>query len=186
MDRRSVSDRHLLIVDKDNRHLYELFNVFYDGTQWHAGSGAFFDMNRNDRRPEGWTSADAAGLAILPGLVRYDEAYGTEEIKHAFRVHGPCYKRVRLSGIAASRIDDRRVAYGRETSTEGDQGSLRVSACAPANLSAMQRYGLIVADNGTDMYVTGEYNEKWSNDVLNPAFRALTASDFEVITLGYK
>ena len=57
----------MLIVDRDNRHLYELYNVFFDGTQWHAGSGAFFDMNTNGRRPDTWTSADAAGLAILPG-----------------------------------------------------------------------------------------------------------------------
>jgi hypothetical protein len=60
--------------------------VFYDGAQWHAGSGAFFDMNTNGRRPDGWTSADAAGLAILPGLVRYDEVFGPNEINHAFRV----------------------------------------------------------------------------------------------------
>ena len=75
VDLRASSDRHTLIVDKDNKYLYELYNVFYDGTQWLAGSGAFFDMKTNNRRPEGWTSADAAGLAILPGLVRYDEVY---------------------------------------------------------------------------------------------------------------
>ena len=67
VDQRSSSDRHFLIVDRDARHLYELYNVFFDGTRWHAGSGAFFDMNTNGRRPDGWTSADAAGLAILPG-----------------------------------------------------------------------------------------------------------------------
>jgi hypothetical protein len=83
-------DRHMLIVDVDNNLLYELYYVFYNGTNWEAGSGAFFDMKTNNRRPEGWTSADAAGLAILPGLVRYDEAYGSDPIKHAFRVtmHG--------------------------------------------------------------------------------------------------
>ena len=86
VDLRIGSDRHLLIVDRDNRHLYELYNVFYDGAQWHAGSGAFFDLNANGRRPDGWTSADAAGLAILPGLVRYDEVFGPDEISHAFRV----------------------------------------------------------------------------------------------------
>src|SRR5262249_5566561 len=64
VDLRSSSDRHLLIVDRDNRKLYELYNVFYDGSQWHAGSGAYFDLNANGRRPDGWTSADAAGLAI--------------------------------------------------------------------------------------------------------------------------
>ncbi len=86
VDLRSSSDRHLLIVDRDRRYLYELYNVFYDGSQWHAGSGAFFDLNANGRRPDGWTSADAAGLAILPGLVRYDEVFGAGEIGHAFRV----------------------------------------------------------------------------------------------------
>jgi hypothetical protein len=86
VDLRSSGDRHLLIVDRDHRYLYELFNAFYDGSQWHAGSGAFFDLNANGRRPDGWTSADAAGLAILPGLVRYDEVFGSDEIGHALRV----------------------------------------------------------------------------------------------------
>ena len=75
----------MLILDRDHRYLYELYNVWWDGTQWTAYSGAFFDLKTNDRRPDGWTSADAAGLAILPGLVRYDEVYGPGEIRHAFR-----------------------------------------------------------------------------------------------------
>jgi hypothetical protein len=66
----------MLIVDRDNRRLYELFDLGWDGSRWTAGSGAAFDLTRNDRRPDGWTSADAAGLAILPGLVKYDEVYG--------------------------------------------------------------------------------------------------------------
>ena len=90
VDRRSSQDRHLLIVDRDRNYLYELYNVFYNTTQakWYAGSGAFFDMNTNNRRPDTWTSADAAGLAILPGLVRYDEVYdpAVTEIRHALRV----------------------------------------------------------------------------------------------------
>src|SRR5207237_10209196 len=76
----------MLIIDRHNKRLYELYSVFYNGTSWQAGSGAFFDMNTNGRRPEGWTSADAAGLAILPGLVRADEVFGPNEIGHAFRV----------------------------------------------------------------------------------------------------
>ena len=87
VDRRGIQDRHMLIVDRDNRHLYELYNVFYDGTKWLADSGAFFDMNTNDRRPEGWTSADAAGLAILPGLGPDTMKHSAhDEIRHAFRV----------------------------------------------------------------------------------------------------
>jgi hypothetical protein len=89
VDQRS-EDRHLLIIDCTNNYLYELYNVFYNATQskWYAGSGAFFDMNTNNRRPDTWTSADAAGLAILPGLVRYDEAWNpaVTDIGHAFRV----------------------------------------------------------------------------------------------------
>ncbi len=79
-------DRHMLIYETDNRVLYELYALSWDGVRWTAGSGAFFDLKTNNRRPETWTSSDAAGLAILPGLVRYDEAYGTAEITHAFRV----------------------------------------------------------------------------------------------------
>src|SRR5947207_9828618 len=91
VDLRSSQDRHLLIVDYERNYLYELYNVYFNPTQgrWYGGSGAFFDMNTNNRRPEGWTSADAAGLAILPGLVRYDEVYddaAVPEIQHAFRV----------------------------------------------------------------------------------------------------
>ncbi len=87
VDQTCCQDRHMLILDRDNRHLYELYNVWFDGAGWQAYSGAFFDMKTNDRRPEGWTSADAAGLAIVPGLVRYDEVYGADvdEIRHAFR-----------------------------------------------------------------------------------------------------
>src|SRR4030095_11177491 len=76
IDRRSVNDRHLLIVDRDKRHLYELYNVFYDGSQWHAGSGAFFDLNANGRRPDGWTPADAAGAALPPGVGRVGAGHG--------------------------------------------------------------------------------------------------------------
>ena len=186
VDRRSVADRHLLIVDRDNRHLYELYNVYYNGTQWLAGSGAFFDLNANGRRPEGWTSADAAGLAILPGLIRYDEVFGTGDIEHAFRVtvratNGYVFPASHRAGSTPGALPmgaRLRLKAGRDLSgfTPEVQRIFR----------AMKRYGLIVADNGSDMYVSGTYDTRWNNDVLNPAFRALTASDFEVITLGYQ
>ncbi len=81
-------DRHMLIVDRDNRIVYELYRAHWNAglNRWEAGSGAVFPLTSNLRRPDGWTSADAAGLAILPGLVRYDEAFGTDPIRHAFRV----------------------------------------------------------------------------------------------------
>jgi len=186
VDRRSASDRHMLIVDRDNRHLYELFNVFFDGVRWQAGSGAFFDLQKNDRRPEGWTSADAAGLAILPGLVRYDEVFGSGEIRHAFRVtvrstNGYVYPASHRAGSTTGALP-----MGARLRL---RSIVNLSAFAPEIqkiFRAMQRHGLIVADNGSDMYVSGTFDTRWNNAVLNPAFRALTASDFEVIALGYR
>jgi hypothetical protein len=191
VDRRSSQDRHLLIVDRDRNHLYELYNVFYNSTQgkWFAGSGAFFDMNTNHRRPDTWTSADAAGLAILPGLVRYDEVYDSTvtDIRHALRVtvratNGYVYPASHRAGSTSGALPmgarlrlKASVDVTQRTSDPNVQKIFR----------AMQRYGLIVADNGSDMYVTGTYDTRWNNDILNPTFRNLTAGDFEVIQLGY-
>ena len=191
IDLRSSQDRHLLIVDKDRNYLYELYNVFYNSTQakWFAGSGAFFDMNTNNRRPDTWTSADAAGLAILPGLVRYDEVYDptVTEIRHALRVtvratNGYVYPASHRAGSTSGALPmgarlrlKANIDVTQRTSDPNMQKIFR----------AMQRYGLIVADNGSDMYITGTYDTRWNNDILNPAFSNLSASDFEVIELGY-
>jgi len=185
VDRRST-DRHLLIVDRDNRHLYELYNVFFDGTQWHAGSGAFFDMNTNGRRPDGWTSADAAGLAILPGLVRYDEVFGPNEINHAFRVtvrstNGYVYPASHRAGSTNGALP-----MGARLRLKASVNLTSFPAEAQKIFRAMKRYGLIVADNGSDMYISGTFDNRWNNGVLNPAFSGLTASDFEVVQLGWK
>jgi hypothetical protein len=191
VDRRSSQDRHLLIVDRDRNYLYELFNVYHDGAQgkWLAGSGAFFDMNTNNRRPDTWTSADAAGLAILPGLVRYDEVYDTNvtEIPHPFRVtvratNGYVYPASHRAGSTAGALPmgarlrlKASVNVNQRTSDPNIRKMFR----------ALQRYGLIVADNGSDMYISGTYDTRWNNGILNPAFAALAASDFEVVQLGY-
>jgi hypothetical protein len=186
VDLRSSSDRHMLIVDRDHRYLYELYNVFFDGSQWHAGSGAFFDLNTNARRPDGWTSADAAGLAILPGLVRYDEVFGTAEIGHAFRVtvrasNGYVYPGSHRAGSTAGALP-----MGARLRLKANRDLSGFTPEVQRIFRAMQRYGLIVADNGSDLYVSGTYDTRWDNGVLNPAFRALTAADFEVIALGYQ
>jgi hypothetical protein len=179
-------DRHMLIVDRDNRHLYELFALRWTGSRWEAGSGAFFDLDTNARRPEGWTSADAAGLAILPGLVRYDEVFGPDEIRHAFRVtvHGvngyvwPASHRANTNGAGPPLGTRLRLKPG--VNISGYPASLQKI------FRAMKTYGLIVADTGSDMYVSGVFDTRWSNDQLNPAFRAIKASDFEVIQLGWR
>jgi hypothetical protein len=191
VDLRSAHDRHMLIVDSDHNYLYELYNVYYDAQQgrWRAGSGAFFDMNTNNRRPETWTSADAAGLAMLPGLVRYDEVsdVAKQDIGHAFRVtvratNGYVYPASHRAGSTAGALPLgarlRLKASVDVTQRTGDPMAQKI-------FRAMQKYGLIVADNGSDLYITGAYDERWNNDILNPAFAALTANDFEVIQLGY-
>jgi hypothetical protein len=186
VDVRSSSDRHIIIVDRDSRHLYELFNAYYDGAEWHAGSGAFFDMNTNGRRPDGWTSADAAGLAILPGLVRYDEVFGPDEIRHAFRVtvratNGYVFPASHRAGSTTGALP-----MGARLRLKA---SVDISSFRPEIqkiFRAMKRYGLIVADNGSDMFISGAFDTRWNNDILNPAFRSLTASNFEVVELGWR
>ncbi len=186
VDRRGIQDRHLILVDRDTRHLYELYNVFYDGTKWLANSGAFFDMNTNNRRPDGWTSADAAGLAILPGLVQYDEAFGQDEIRHAFRVtvratNGYVWPASHRAGSTAGALP-----LGARLRLKANKDISGVPPEMQRIFRAMKRYGLIVADNGTDMFISGTHDMRWDRTVLNPAFRSLTAGDFEVVTLGIK
>ncbi|HTO88142.1 MAG TPA: hypothetical protein VMR54_11540 [Thermoanaerobaculia bacterium] len=181
-------DRHMLLVDRDNRILYELYHAHWNAalSRWEAGSGAIYSLDSNARRPEGWTSADAAGLAILPGLIRYDEVFGPDPIRHAFRftvdsTNGHVFPASHTAG---------------STSGAPPMGA-RLRLKASVNLSgyppevqkifqAMKTYGLIVADNGTSMYIGGTYDTRWDNGVLNPAFSSLHASDFEVVGLGWK
>lgn len=181
-------DRHMLIVDRDHWLLYETAGTYWNAAlnRWEADCGAIFNLSTNDRRPETWTSADAAGLAIFPGLVRYEEAFGAGEITHAFRVT------VRATNGYVWPASHR---AGSTTGALPMGGRLRLKASKDLSgyrpemqrvFRAMQRYGLIVADNGSDMYVTGAMDPRWDNNVLNPAFHSLIADDFEVVQLGWK
>jgi hypothetical protein len=183
-----AGDRHLLIVDKDNWLLYETGATYWNAAaaRWEANCGAIFDLNRNDRRPETWTSADAAGLAIFPGLVRYEEAYGTAEITHAFRVtvrstNGYVWPASHQAGSTNGALP-----MGARLRLKASRSLSAYSPDMQRIFRAMQRYGLIVADNGSDMYVTGTMDPRWDNGVLNPAFQSLTADDFDVVQLGWK
>jgi hypothetical protein len=185
-DLNADGDRHMLIVDRDNRLLFELYALRWSGSRWEAGSGATFALDSNARRPEGWTSADAAGLAILPGLVRYDEVFGNAPIRHAFRVtvrssNGYVYP-------ASHRAGDRSGALpmGARLRLKASRDISGFPEPMRRVFQAMKTYGLIVADNGSDMYVSGTYDTRWDNDVLNPAFAAIKASDFEVVQLGWQ
>jgi hypothetical protein len=195
VDQRKKNDRHLLVIDCTTRGLYELYNVWYNDAKgkWLGGSGAFFDMNTNDRRPEGWTSADAAGLAIFPGLVRYDEAWNDAlpDIHHAFRVtvrasNGHVYPASHTAGSTNGALP-MGARLRLKMSVNGQDPATRTSdPHAQKIFRAMQRYGLIVADNGTDMYISGTFDTRWDNDILNPAFATLSASDFDVVKLGWQ
>ena len=184
-------DKHMLIVDADHRLLFETWNTRClpagsASCAWRAGSGAVFSLDSDARRPEGWTSADAAGLAILPGLVRYDEAYGTAPIGHAFRftvrdTNGYVYPASHVAGSNPSAPP-----MGTRLRLKAAKDISGFTAPLQRIFQAMKTYGLIVADNGTDMYVQGTYDARWDNDVLNPAFGAIKAGDFEVVQLGWQ
>jgi len=186
IDQTADADRHVLIVDKTNNTLYELYNVWFNGTSWVGGSGAFFDMKTNDRRPEAWTSADAAGLAILPGLVRYDEIADLPEITHAFRVtvratNDHVYPASHTAGSTADALP-----MGARLRLKASVDITGFPADVQKIFAAFKKCGLIVADNGSDMYISGTYDRRWNNDVLNPAFASLTANDFEIIQLAWQ
>jgi hypothetical protein len=183
----SSGDRHLLMIDRDRWLLYELFAAQWNAaaSRWDAGSGAVFNLSTNERRPETWTSADAAGLAIFPGLVRYDEVAAAGEITHAFRfstraTNGyvwPASHRAGSTATAPPLGARLRMRASKDTSSYPPE--------VQKIFRAMKRYGLILADNGSDMYIQGTMDPRWNNDVLNPAFHSLIADDFEVVELGW-
>jgi hypothetical protein len=183
----TAGDRHLLIVDRDRWILFELFAARWNASRnrWEAGSGAVFDLSLDARRPEGWTSADAAGLAILPGLVRYDEAM-RGPVRHAFRMtvrstNGYVWPASHRAGNTGGALP-----MGARLRLKPSKDVSRYPTYIQNIFRAMQTYGLIVADNGSDMYVTGSMDVRWNNAELNPAFAALTAADFDVIRLGWR
>lgn len=184
----SSGDRHLILVDRDRWLLFETWATRWNSSlaRWEAGSGAVFDLRTNARRTEGWTSADAAGLAVFPGLVRWDEVAAAGPITHAFRVtvratNGYVWPASHAAGNTSGAPPmGTRLRLKESVDLSGYSASVRKI------FQAMKDYGLIVADNGTDLYVTGTMDPRWDNDILNPAFHSLTADDFEVIQLGWR
>ncbi len=184
----SDGDRHVLVLDVDHQVLYELYDAWpqADGS-WHAGSGAVFDLGTNALRPAGWTSADAAGLPILPGLVRYDEAVTDGAIDHALRF---TVARTQKAYIYPAR-------HYASDSTDPDlppmglrvrlKASFDISGFSPevqVILQALKTYGMMVADNGSDWYVSGAPDPRWSDDDLHELSQ-VKGSDFEVVDSRY-
>jgi hypothetical protein len=180
--RASDGDRHALLLDKDSCRLYELYALYPKGSRWSAGSGAVWNLRSNALRPAGWTSADAAGLPIFPGLARYDEvARGV--IDHALRFTVAHTRRafVYPARHYASSSDDLslppmglRVRLKASVDISGFPRQARIV------LQALKTYGMILADNGSNWYISGAPNPHWSNDDLHTLGR-ITGADFEVV-----
>lgn len=181
----STGDRHVVVVDRDNWKLYELFAAYRqsDGS-WRAGSGAVFDLNSNALRPAGWTSADAAGLPILPGLVRYEEV-AAGAINHAIRFTVSRTQRAYIPPArhwASSDISPLRPPMGMRVRLKASVNISTYPPSAQTILRALKKYGMIVADNGSDWYVSGTADARWNDTELN-TLKALRGSDFEVVKM---
>ncbi len=186
--RESEGDRHVIALDRDNLMLYELYAAYPDRVQgrWSAVSGAVFNLSSNALRPAGWTSADAAGLPIFPGLVKYSEVM-RGEIAHALRV---TMKETRRAFVCparhwASRLEDEDVPPmgARFRLKEGFDES-EFSHTNKVILRALKKYGLILSDNGGSFYITGAPDPRWDDDELRQ-LRRLTANDFEVVHMPH-
>ncbi len=181
----STGDRHVLLVDPASQALYELYAAYPEGSGWRAGSGAIFDLSSNATRPAGWTSADAAGLPIFPGLVRYDEAVEQGAILHALRFTCQRTRRAYVPPAThvASRLSDASLPpMGMRVRL---RATFDVSGFPPsvqAILRALQTYGMLVADNGGDWYVSGAPDPRWSDDEL-ATLRGVRGRDFEVVLM---
>jgi hypothetical protein len=175
------SDHHILIVNMDDCHLYEIYDASLDSGQWSAGSGAIWDLRSNALRPAGWTSADAAGLPIFPGLVRYDEI-ATGQINHALRftaenTNGYIWPARHLtSDEDAPNIPPMGARFRLKASFDisGFPAELQII------LQAMKTYGVVLADNGSNWFVSGAPDERWDNDMLH-LLDVLTGDDFEAV-----
>ncbi|HSL71137.1 MAG TPA: hypothetical protein VK864_12905, partial [Longimicrobiales bacterium] len=184
----STGDRHVIVVDRDTWMLYELLAAYplNGGQSWRAGSGAIFDLNTNAVRPAGWTSADAAGLPIFPGLVRYDEAVELKEIRHALRFTCPRTRRAYVHPArhyASNQTDVTLPPMGMRVRL---RASYDVSTFPPevqVILTALKKYGMFLADHGSAWYISGAPDARWSDDSLG-ALKRVPGSAFEVVRMG--
>jgi len=178
-------DRHILIVDQDNCLLYELYAAHEESDGWYAGSGAIFDLHDYVLRPDGWTSADAAGLAILPGLVRYEEI-AAGEIKHAIRFTVEQTQRAYVwhaRHYASSLTGSQYPPMGQRFRLKASFDITGFSPEVQVILQAMKTYGLILADNGSNWFISGAPDERWDNDILRE-LRQVEGINFEAVDVS--
>jgi hypothetical protein len=182
--RGSDGDRHVIVVDRSRCRLYELYAAYprAGGERWSAGSGAIWNLRSNRLRPRGWTSADAAGLPILPGLVRYDEVK-RGRIDHALRFTASRTRRAFVypaRHFASELTDPDLPAMGQRLRLERGYDISRFPRQARIVLAGLKRYGMILADNGSPWFVSGVPHPRWRNDDLH-TLRRVPGSAFEVV-----
>lgn len=182
----SAGDRHVVVLETSSCTLYEIYKAYPGSSSWSAGSGAIWHLDRNEQRPDGWTSADAAGLAILPGLLRYDEV-AAGEVKHALRMtvsaaqHAFIHPAVHSDGTAGN--DATHIPMGARVRLKA---SFDISAFSPHQqviLRGLKKYGFIVADTGADWFFGGMPDSRWDDSMLH-GLSAVTGADFEVVDSG--
>ena len=174
------SDHHILVVDTETCMLYETYDMSFDNGVWSGGSGAIWDLNSNALRPDTWTSADAAGLPILPGLVRYDEIVAGE-IQHALRftvedTAGYIWPARHQTSDPQNGVPP----MGARFRLKADYDISGFPPEMQVLLRAMKEYGIVLADNGSNWYVSGSPDERWDNDMLH-LLAVLTGNDFEAV-----
>ncbi|MDX1932702.1 MAG: fibronectin type III domain-containing protein [Capsulimonadales bacterium] len=180
-------DRHVIVIDRDRWKLHELFYAFPQANgSWQAGSGAVFPLNSNALRPLFWTSADAAGLPIFPGLVRYDEVVGRGAIRHALRFTVARTRRAFVAParhFASSLTDPKYPPMGMRVRLKASYDISKFPSQAKVILTALKKYGMIVADNGSNWFLSGAPDARWDDDQLN-TLKSVPGSAFEVVRMG--
>ncbi|HEX2936548.1 MAG TPA: hypothetical protein VHO72_14425 [Bacteroidales bacterium] len=181
------SDKHVIVLDTANHKLYELYNATRNGdNSWKAGSGAIYDLTSNKLRQDYFTSADAAGLPIFPGLVRYEEVVTKKQINHALRftVQNSRNAFVHPATHGASESYDINLPpMGMRVRLKSNFDISRFTPNIQVILKAMKKYGMFVADNGSNWYISGSPDSRWSDDELNQ-IKTIKGSNFEVVKMG--
>ncbi len=189
----STGDRHVLMLGLERCQLHELYYAWPPGSsgdpytdRWYAGSGAIFDLHSNTLRPDGWTSADAAGLPILPGLVRYDEVVERGVIPHALRFTVRATQKGYIhpaTHYASSSTDATRPPMGLRLRMKGSYSCSAYSSEVQVICTALKKYGMFVADNGSDWYVSGAHDPRWNDDHLGD-LKKIPGNAFEAVYTG--
>ena len=183
----SGSDRHVIVVDTFHLKLYELFDAIRNqNDSWSAGSGAVFDLTSNALRPDNWTSADAAGLPIFPGLVRYDEVVEKGEINHALRFTVQNTRNAFIHPATHAASNSSNQNYPPMGMRVRLKAGFDISGFSPhiqVILKALKKYGMFVADNGSNWYISGAPDSRWDDDELGE-LKTIPGKYFEVVKMG--